>query len=85
MMNLILVKREGLRRQAGRGVVYPVRRGQWGAEGMPDLQGAQEQGSALSGTQAREEPLAPVPRLIQVSLWSLILPTFPGKCVSKTL
>ena len=58
---------------------------QWGAEGMPDLQGAQEQGSALSGTQAREEPLAPVPRLIQVSLWSLILPTFPGKCVSKTL
>ena len=33
MMNLILVKREGLRRQAGRGVVYPVRRGQSEAGG----------------------------------------------------
>lgn len=49
---------------------------------MPDLQEAQEKGSALSGTQAREGPLAAMP---QVSLWSLPLPTFPGKCVSKTL
>lgn len=33
MMNLILVKREGLRRQAGGGAVYPVRRGQLEAGG----------------------------------------------------
>lgn len=33
MMNLILVKREGLRRQAGGGAVYPVRRGQSEAGG----------------------------------------------------
>lgn len=50
MMNLILVKREGLRRQAGRGAVYPVRRGQAGPEGVPDLQGL----SPLPRTQARE-------------------------------
>lgn len=33
MMNLILVKREGLRRQAGGGAVYPGRRGQSEAGG----------------------------------------------------
>lgn len=33
MMNLILVKREGLRTQAGGGAVYPVRRGQSEAGG----------------------------------------------------
>lgn len=33
MMNLILVKREGLRRQAGEGAVYPERRGRSEAGG----------------------------------------------------
>lgn len=33
MMNLLLVKHEGLRRQAGRGAVYPVQRGRSEAGG----------------------------------------------------
>lgn len=60
MMNLILVKREGWRRQAGRGAVYPVRRGQseagggsGGQRGCLTFRGIRTGLRAL-GTQARE-------------------------------
>lgn len=61
MMNLILVKREGMRRRAGGGAVYPGRRGWQGPGSVPTLQGHREQNSELWRTQGKGSCVCPCP------------------------
>lgn len=90
MMNLILVEREGLRRQAGGGAVYPVRRGQseagvgsGGRRGCLTFRGIRTGLRALGRRPGRDSAAVPAQPLL-VTLQPVPLPTFPGRPVSKT-